>query len=181
VNRIFHCLTDKGRKVVCPWLLATRVPGLPIRDCARGCTNSGQSRPMMSAIDVTAKTFFERLYLVLGLGTFGPSVNYPCAPTTPTVHSTTISRFLCNFFPRMAHHFVDHHDSPSNLANSQFSFSLLASFFCFGPVLEPETVEAASLSNFERWWNPARSHRRRLIVQASASCCSRSSQADRCH
>jgi len=46
--------------------------GTPFRDCARGCTNCGQSRPMMSAIDVTVNTFFERLYLVLGLGTFGP-------------------------------------------------------------------------------------------------------------
>ena len=53
---------------------------------------------MMSAINVTAKTFFERLCLVLGLGTFGPWVNCPCAPTNPTVHITTISRFLCNFF-----------------------------------------------------------------------------------
>jgi len=47
--------------------------GLPIRDCAKGCTNRGQSRPVMSAIDVTAKTLFERLYLVLGMGTFGQS------------------------------------------------------------------------------------------------------------
>ena len=39
--------------------------GTPYRDCARGCINRGQSRPMMSAIDVTAKTFFERLYLFL--------------------------------------------------------------------------------------------------------------------
>ena len=31
---------------------------------------------------------------------------------TPTAHSTTISRFLCNFLP-----FFDEHDSPSNLAD----------------------------------------------------------------
>jgi len=49
-----------------------RVPGLHIRECARACTNRGQSRPIMSAIDVTAKILFERLYLVLGMGTFGP-------------------------------------------------------------------------------------------------------------
>jgi len=53
-------------------ILQARVPGLPIRDCARGCTNRGQSRPIMSAIDVTAKTFFERLYLVLGLRKIAP-------------------------------------------------------------------------------------------------------------
>jgi len=47
----------------------------------------------MSAIDVTKKILFERLYLVPGMGAFGPWVNCPYAPTTPTVHSTTISRF----------------------------------------------------------------------------------------
>jgi len=49
-----------------------RVPVLPIRDCARGYNNRAQMCPLLSAIDVTEKTFFERLYLVLGLGTFGP-------------------------------------------------------------------------------------------------------------
>ena len=51
-----------------PW----RVLGLPIRDCARGCNTRGQLRPMMSAIDVTEKTFFELLYLVLGLHKTAP-------------------------------------------------------------------------------------------------------------
>jgi len=32
-----------------------RVPGLPIRDCARGCNNRSQTRPKLSAID-EAKT-----------------------------------------------------------------------------------------------------------------------------
>jgi len=45
------------------------------------------------------------LYLVPGIDTFGPWVNCPYAPTTPTIYMTTISRFLCNIFPRMAHHF----------------------------------------------------------------------------
>jgi len=48
------------------------------------------------------------------------SLNCPYAPTTPTVHSTTISRFLCNFFPRIAPHFFGHHDSPRNLAKSRY-------------------------------------------------------------
>jgi len=81
------------------------VPGLPIRDCARDYSNRAQMCPQLSAIDLTAKTFFERLYLVLGLRKIVPWVNYPYAPTTPTIHPTTISRFLCNFFPRMAPHF----------------------------------------------------------------------------
>jgi len=48
------------------------VPGLPIRDCARGCNNCVHTRVQMSAIDVTKKKLFERLYLVPGMGTFGP-------------------------------------------------------------------------------------------------------------
>jgi len=82
--------------------LGGRVPGLPIRDCARGCNNRAQMCAQLSPIDVTAKTFFERLYLVLGLGTFGLWVNCPYAPTTPPIHLTTISRFLSNSFSRMA-------------------------------------------------------------------------------
>ena len=101
------------------WSRLGWVPGFPIRDCARGCTHRGQSRSMMSAIDVTPKTLFERLYLVLGMGTFGSWVNCNYAPTTPTVHSTTISRFSYNFFPRMVSHFLGHHDSPSNLVESR--------------------------------------------------------------
>jgi len=97
-----------------------RVQGVPIRDCATGCTNRGQSWSMMSAIDVTAKIFFERLYLVIGLRKIAPWVNCPYARTAPTVHSTTISRFPYNFFPRMAPHFLGHHDSPSNLEKSRY-------------------------------------------------------------
>jgi len=82
-----------------------RVPGLPIRDCARGCNNSAQMCTQLSAIDVTTKTFFERLYLVLGMRKIAPWVKCPYAPTTPTIHCTTISRFVCNFFPQMTPHF----------------------------------------------------------------------------
>jgi len=48
-------------------ITALKVPGLPIRDCAERCKSSVQMCTMVSATDVTAKTFFERLYLVLGL------------------------------------------------------------------------------------------------------------------
>jgi len=96
----------------CTWV-ASRVPGLPIRDCARGCNNCVHTRPQMCAIDVTKKILSERLYLVPGMGTFEPWVNGPYAPTTLTVHTTNISRFPCNFFPPIAPHFFGHHDSPS--------------------------------------------------------------------
>jgi len=97
-----------------------RVPGLPIRDCTRGCNNCGPTWPKQSAIHVTDKPFFERLYLVLGLRKTAPFVNCPYAPTTPTIHFTTISRFLCNFFPRMAPQFFCQHNPPSNLAESRY-------------------------------------------------------------
>jgi len=68
-----------------------RVPGLPIRDCARGCNNRDPTWPKLSAIDVTSKTFFERVYLVLGWQKFVPWVTCPYAPTTPTI---TLQLFL---------------------------------------------------------------------------------------
>jgi len=50
-----------------------------------------------------------------------PLVNSPNAPTTPTIHCTTISRFLCNVFPRMAPQFFCQYDSPSNMAESWYA------------------------------------------------------------
>jgi len=38
---------------------------------------------MVSAIDVTAKALFARLYLVSGLRQFAPFVTMPSAPTSP--------------------------------------------------------------------------------------------------
>jgi len=48
--------------VITPRGFTPRVPGLPIRDCARGCNNCVHTRAQMSARDVTKNTFFERLY-----------------------------------------------------------------------------------------------------------------------
>jgi len=79
--------------------LGGRVPGLLITDCARGFNNRGNTRPQVSTTDVKEKTFFERIYLVPGLRKFVPWVNCPYKPTTPTIHCTTIFRFLRNFFP----------------------------------------------------------------------------------
>jgi len=67
--------------------------------------NRTQMCAQLSIIDVTARTFIQRLYLVLGLCTFGPSVNCPYVPTTPPIHLTIISRFLINFSPWMAPQF----------------------------------------------------------------------------
>jgi len=56
----------------------------PSDNRAGSCNNRGPTW-LKLAIVVTAKTFFERLYLIPGMGTFGPRVNCPYAPTTPTV------------------------------------------------------------------------------------------------
>jgi len=49
------------------------VPGLPVEDGATSCNNCGHTRPQLIATDVAAgKTFFEHLYLVLGLRKFVP-------------------------------------------------------------------------------------------------------------
>ena len=98
-----------------------RVPGLPIRDCARGCNNCAQMCTQLSANVLTGKKFFARLYLVPGLRKIALCHSCPCAPTTPTIYCMTISRFLCNFFPRMAPHFFCPYDSPSNLAESRYT------------------------------------------------------------
>ena len=63
--------------------VARRVPGPSIRDCAGSFDNLAQMCPKLSAIDMTGKIFFERLYWVPGLGTLGPGFNCPYAPTPP--------------------------------------------------------------------------------------------------
>jgi len=68
--------------------------------------------PNLSAIDMTAKTFFERFYLVPGLGTFGLGVNCPCDPTPPPFSRQIFLDFREIVFPRMAPHFFDQHEFP---------------------------------------------------------------------
>ena len=71
-------------------VLGTRKPGLPIRDCARGCNNRSYTQLQLSAIEVTSEVFFEPLYLVLGLSPFKFEcrVNCPCVPTPPPLTGT---------------------------------------------------------------------------------------------
>jgi len=62
-----------------PWKmrLEMRVQGLPVRDCTGSCNRSVQRCTSVNAIVVTAKTFFERFYLVPGPSPFVPRVNRP--------------------------------------------------------------------------------------------------------
>jgi len=53
------------------------VQGLTIIDCARRRNSTVPKFSKVSAIDVTAKTFFERLYLILGLASIG-ALSCPC-------------------------------------------------------------------------------------------------------
>jgi len=94
--------------------------GLPIRDCAGSFNNLGPRWPKLSAIDLTAKTCFECLYLISRLMPIFARFENALGAHTPTSHSTTISRFLCNFLSRVAPLFCGQHDSPSNLAESQY-------------------------------------------------------------
>ena len=72
-----------GQLGECHSIRTRRVLGLFIRHCAASPNNCVPGRPKLSVIRVTVKTFFERLYLVLGLSPFEPRVNNPCAPTPP--------------------------------------------------------------------------------------------------
>jgi len=66
----------------------------------------------LNAIDVTAKAFFERLYLVPGLRQLALFVAVPSATTLPLL----IRRLFLDFraiFPQVAPHFFDQHDSQS--------------------------------------------------------------------
>ena len=77
-------------------------PGLCIRDCARGCNHCAQMRAQLSAIGVIAKTFFERLYLVLGLRKIALCVSCPCASTQLRhIISQPFLDFCAIFFPEL--------------------------------------------------------------------------------
>jgi len=112
-----HCLSGPCR-VLQPTM------HFPIRDCAASSNNRGPRWLQLSAIDVTVKTFFERLYLVLGLAPIGALSQLSVYSYTHTAHSPSISRFLYNYFPRMAPHFFGticlHDCTPINLADSRY-------------------------------------------------------------
>jgi len=57
-----------------------RVPGLPIRNCADISNNLVPRGTKVNTVDVKAKAFFERLYLVPGLRKNESFVTSPSAP-----------------------------------------------------------------------------------------------------
>jgi len=96
-----------------------RLPGLPIRDCTRSCNNREHTRTQLSAIDVTEKAFFERLYLVLGLSPFEPRVNCPYSPTPPPLAPQLFLDFRAIFFPSGPSVVVSN-ETPRNVAESRY-------------------------------------------------------------
>ena len=92
----------------------SRVPGLPVKNCARVSNNLVPRGTKVNAIDVTTKTFFERLYSGPGLTPIYALCNHALGAHTPTSHYTTISRFSVHWAPA----FFCQYDSPSNLAES---------------------------------------------------------------
>jgi len=96
-----------------------RVPELPIRDCAGSFNSCVPRRSKVSAMDVTAKTIFESLYLVLGLAPIcALSQLSECSHTPPTPGQLFLD-FCAIFFPAWPLIFCQH-DSPSNLADSRY-------------------------------------------------------------
>ena len=77
---------------------AKRVPGHPIGNCAGSSNNLVPRGAKLSAIDVKAKAFFERLYLVLGLAPICALSQLSVCSHAPTVYSAANSQFSCSFF-----------------------------------------------------------------------------------
>jgi len=73
--------------------------GISYRHGAGSCNSWVPTGSKASAIDATSKTFFEHLYLVLGLSPFEPRVNCPCAPTPRPQFNWQLFLDLCAIFP----------------------------------------------------------------------------------
>jgi len=78
---------------------AGRVP--PIRDCVGSPNNLAPGCPKLSAIHVTAKAIFERLYLVPGPRQFAPFVIVLMHPHSHPLTLQLISRFFCLFIKKI--------------------------------------------------------------------------------
>ena len=72
-----------------------------MRDCAGDCNNCGHMQLQMSAIDMTKNIFFERLYLVQRISTFGPFVNCPMHPQFRLFSVQLFLYFGAIFFPEL--------------------------------------------------------------------------------
>jgi len=140
-----------------------RVPRLPIRDCARGCNNRAQMCAQLNAMDVTARTFLKRLYLVLGLRKIAPWVNCSYAATT---WSFTAQLFLdfCAIFSPNGPSIFSLHDSPRNLAESRYPPGTAQEAPTRGRKLRPDLMKLENLVCNRFFW------RMDLIVRGVSGC-----------
>ena len=76
-----------------------RVPGLPIRDCARGCDNCVHPRPQMSAIDVTKKYYLSVCIWFQEWAHLGPESTVPMHPQLWLFTLQLFFDFRAIFFP----------------------------------------------------------------------------------
>jgi len=95
---------------------------LPLRDCTRSYNSLMPEVAKVSAVDVTAKEIFERLYLVPGLEIFLAFFTISVYP-----HSRrSLRNFFSNFLPSdFGPNFFCHHDPTSNLAESRCVLKLM--------------------------------------------------------
>jgi len=98
---------------------SARVPEIPIRNCAGSSNNLVPRVTKVSAIDVTSKVFFERLYWFQDWP-YLSSESTVCVLPHPHCSGDNYFSMSVQFFWDMAPHFLSAHDSPSNLAKSRY-------------------------------------------------------------
>jgi len=95
---------------LCPYqlLAGARILGLPIRECADRLNNCVPRCPKLSAINETGKANLSVCILCWRID--GKICHHAIGAHTPTAHSATISRFLCNipknFFSTIYMHYA---------------------------------------------------------------------------
>jgi len=120
----------------CGYAVPTRVPGLPIRNCAGRSNNLVPRGTKVSAIDVTWKVFCERLYWFQDWAHLSSKSTVRVLPHPHCSLYNYIS-ISVQFFSDVAPHFLSAYDSPSNLAESRYPPPRGGFLFTMFPDQEP--------------------------------------------
>jgi len=83
-----------------------------------GCNNCGHARPQLSAIYVTKKNILQAFVIGFRNGRIWALSQLSLCIQNSDLSFNNYFLISVQFFPRMAPHFFDHHDSPSNLASN---------------------------------------------------------------
>ena len=129
-------------------VIEMRVPGLPLRDCTRGCNNHKQMCTQLSTIDVTEKTFFERLISSMIGHIWALSQLSLCThnPTHSVYNYFSISE---QFFSPDGPSIFLVHDSPSNLAKSQYPHRNPEWWGDFSQLVKIEKIKSLGISQYK--------------------------------